>query len=76
MERRKHGTRSSRATHPIDMSGAVNVVEILATSFLLALIGTLAYVTARECWIKRSSLHSLYSNAHRTRPASAATHRR
>jgi len=48
------------------MSTALNLGEIIATLYLLAIIGALAYAAARAWWVKRGS-----TRVHRQRPASA-----
>jgi hypothetical protein len=48
------------------MSTALNLGEIIATLYLLAIIGALAYAAARAWWVKHGS-----TRGHRQHPALA-----
>jgi hypothetical protein len=50
------------------MSGALNLVEILASIYLLAIIGVLAYANVRVFMAKRSVNHLFSGQAHRGYP--------
>lgn len=46
------------------MSGALNLVEILTSVYLLAIIGALAYANVRAFMAKRSATHVFFGRAH------------
>jgi hypothetical protein len=46
------------------MSGALNLVEILASVYLLAIIGALAYANVRVFMAKRGAIYLFSGRAH------------
>jgi hypothetical protein len=50
------------------MSGALNLVEIITSVYLLAIIGALAYANVRAFMAKRSTAHLFSGRAHRGHP--------
>jgi len=49
------------------MSGALNLVEILTSVYLLAIIGALAYANVRALLANRTANHLFSGRAHRGR---------
>jgi hypothetical protein len=46
------------------MRGALNLVEILASAYLLAIIGALAYASLRAFFAKRSTAQLFFGRRH------------